>query len=525
MRGWLVFVLSAGVALCAAVVLLVPQQKPDTLGAVALLMMILAIGLARSRPVPPLMFFPSRAMIFLLIAVAVAVPVAVVARAFGRLDLLALVFHIEFGMQGAGLSDLRNEILTAVLAGLFYLGALVVLSRMTARKESVLVGGAAVLVGFNPLVLVVALGLVQDQPALNLTTRLAVPQITRPQVLPDVIVIYLEGVDRAFADAARFGTAYDPIRDLEAEGLTLTGVAQVDGTGWSMAGIVASQCGVPLLPNGLRFRNNYSGQVDFLDGQTCLGDVLHAHGYSAAFVVGGEGGFAGLDHFVATHSNGELVDKETMARMYDAPTYAAATAGWIMDDQMVFDAALRTHDDLRATGRPMFLTVETTGPHGDNAFVARRCVPDGQARILRDLPAAARCTTALMEDFIARVRAMDRDRPLAIVVMSDHINHSAHMARDAPRAGRRNTVVLVGLGQTPARIGREASMMDVYPTVLAWLGFAPLDVRAGLGVSLFAPVPTLREEVPPDVLDANLMRDPALARAVWQPEPSGDSGF
>jgi hypothetical protein len=392
-------------AVVAGLVLFVPATKPEPFGVAALMLTLVVLVLVLGRGKWP---WPrSRWLWVVAVAVAAVVPLSVIARGFGRLDLMAILFHVEFGTAGATLAGLENEILTACLAGLLFFLAVVGLAGHVGSPRVPLAFGVAVLVLANPLIQFFAINAVLQKPDLNLASRLEVPVVNPPAVLPDIVVVYLEGLERDFARSDLFGDAYAPVAALEPEALTLTGVGQSEGTGWSMAGIVASQCGVPLLPHGFLYRNNYTIQRDFMVGQTCRAD---------------------------------------------------------------------------------------------------------------DLAREAGCTLRLAAEFVADIsaRSVIRDRQLAIVLLSDHLNHSSMMARRLPYGARRNTVLMIGGPRAGEVIARDASMMDVYPTVLAWLGFVAPDAGAGLGRSLLGDRPTLTEDIPQDVMDRTLIGDPALSAAVWR---------
>lgn len=60
-------------------------------------------------------------------------------------------------------------------------------------------------------------------------------------------------------------------------------------------------------------------------------------------------------------------------------------------------------------------------------------------------------------------------------------------------------------------------MLDIYPTLLDWLGFSLPDGAAGLGRSLLAPSPqTLVAEAGIETVDAMLAGDAALSSLLWR---------
>jgi phosphoglycerol transferase len=285
--------------------------------------------------------------------------------------------------------------------------------------------------------------------------------------------------------------------------------------------MLSTQCGVPVLPNGLRFRNNYEEQVRFMAEVTCLGDVLAAQGYATHYVVGGDALFGGITHFYASHSVTEQTEIDTIEAMVTPEEFAAAYPGWMVDDQMVLDISLRRHAELAAAEAPMLLIVETMGPHGEDVWMSQRCTESGRAEIGTDLTAAVRCTGDLVADFVETLRSAPDARPTLFVILSDHINHSPSLQGPEGVLARRNTAILIppdaGPDAGPLRvIDREAATIDVFPTILDLLGLIEPGGAAGLGVSLLGEAPTLVEQFGREGADARLARDADLAAWLWR---------
>jgi phosphoglycerol transferase len=491
-----------------------PWIKPDKPGIAALLVLIALLALVRLSPWNG----PQRGWWMLILALAALLPFAVVARSFGRIDMLSFFFHLDFGMEGASLAGLENEIAAGVLSTLFILIAALGLNAALGRPRLFLVGIAVGLVLLNPLIRFAAAAALTPPVDSGLERRLADPEPLVPASRPDLVIVYLEGFELRYRDPALFGDAFAALQPYADRALDLTGVRQVEGTGWSLAGVIASQCGVPLLPNGLRFRNNFTAQTDFLSGRTCLSDILTAHGYRAEFVVGGDLGFGGLDHFLQTHGYQGQYGMAEVSAMFPPDEVEAATIGWILDDQMTFDAARLRHAALIASPQPYMLVVQTIGPHGRTSWLSRRCSPDGRGAFSSDITAVVRCTAEDTARFLDDLQAAQPGRPVNIVILSDHLSHYPGEDRGWPQENRRNTLLLISPGTAPGVNDAAGSMLDVYPTLLDWLGLAAPPMRAGLGVSLFSGEPTLAAEFQPDDLNYTFLHDPRLANAVWRAE-------
>jgi len=416
-------------------------------------------------------------------------PFAIIVRGFGRVDFPALIFHAWAGMPGAGPSLLKNEILTATLALLVLLLALHLLATLWQTGHWAHVAIAALLLLANPLVAHMVERILIPPAPVDFAHRYVPPKTKTPaEPLPDIVLVYLEGLDRRFTDHTRWDDAYAPLAELAAQGATFTGVEQIAGTGWSLAGMIASQCGVPLASLG-RLHNAVTEQVthSFMPEVICLGDILARAGYKAEFIVGADARFAGIDAFYSTHGVPVRHDLTWFQTQIPAKELALATLPWGVDDQMVYDAARQRFDAMLMHEAPLFLIAETVGPHGESGFLSRNCTDDAKAEHSWDTGRVVHClaeeTARLVTDLRAAHLHAGRNRPLRIVLQSDHLNHGrSHVG--GPLHLERNTLILLG-GIEPGRvIDSPGSMVDVFPTLLEWLGFATPGTAAGLGRSL-----------------------------------------
>lgn len=273
----------------AAMVAALPWMAPDKPGIAFLLFIIAAfllIGRALWRPRP-------WAFWLIVAAALLLVPAVALSRSFRRIDMLAIVFHKEFGMQGATLAGLGTPILQAVLCALAMVLIFLGLSIFGRWRGWHFAVSALAVLAVNPVVQYLAVSQLNATVPSDLVRHLAEPKLRSadPQaVLPDVLMVYMESTDRQFADPAVWGDVYAPLNAFAKRGVSFTRVGQIAGTGWSLAGLVATNCAVPILPRGPLYRTNFEDIEEFMPELTCLGDVLAERGYRSAFVVGGRSG-------------------------------------------------------------------------------------------------------------------------------------------------------------------------------------------------------------------------------------------
>lgn len=456
-----------------------------------------------------------------IIAGLIAIPFVILARAFGSFVVISLVFHAQFGISGADFAGFEQEIFDSIFYVCLVVFSAYAISNILKTKQTLYWLTAAALVGFNPLTwYIVEVGANQNIES-DLHLSLEEPVLETPEVLPDIVFIYLEGVERQYGNASVFGDIYAPIEAYEDRGVTFTNVLEINGTGWSLAGLVATQCGVPLVPNGLRFYSKLDQQAEFMPKRKCLNQLVRDMGYETSFVMGGTQHFGGYDHFFALRNFDNIVDRPAIARSLTSDEAAAALTGWVLDDQSVFDASRHLYDRKRQQDAPMLLMLATYGPHGSTAVVSRGCTETGQAGLAPDLLTAISCTLKDTVSFLDHVIANHRDRPTIVIVASDHLNHDPAMAEMFTKEERSNTLIMFSLGiddpllPPGTRVDKPGSMIDVYPTILAYAGFAEANVRAGLGRSLLGDAPTIMESKGLGRFNAELFPNPLLNEAVW----------
>jgi len=498
-----------------------PSLTPDKSG-IAFLLCILAgfalIGRALWRP-------RSWAFGLIVLSAVLLVPAVALSRAFGRIDMLAIVFHKEFGMQGATLAGLETPILQGVLCGVGLILIFLGFSSFGRWQPRHFALAALAVLAINPVIQYLAVSQLRATVPSDLARQLVQPAlvpVTTGDLQPDIVMIYMESTDRQFADPAVWGDVYAPLNALAAEGMNFTRVGQIAGTGWSLAGLVATNCAVPIVPRGALYRTNFEEIDEFMPAMTCLGDILAARNYRSAFVVGGDLGYGGIDTFFRTHQIDDITGLRELEAVYSPQEIAQSLIGWVQDDQMVFDFATRKLADLQSQPQPYALLVETIGPHVDNGLLSRDCTDDGQATFSRDMNRVLRCTIGETVAFITHIRAeqarLRPERPLAIVLMSDHLSMHPTPPAVAPEYDGFNTLMMLGAGAQPGLVvTKPGSMVDVMPTLLDWFGWAQDPVAAGLGRSLLGSAPTIVEQNGIDVLDSMIATDVELANKVWAP--------
>ncbi len=443
---------------------------------------------------------------------ALLLPWAVLRQHFGPFSLSALLFHLEAGL-GEKIPDGTIAPLVAAT------GLMLVSAHALYMASSRLRWGAGILVlasaGFvlaNPLVQYLG---IQSYFKLAGMTPAVMAEIHQPDLdltgkHPNLVMIYLEGLERTYGEAP-FGTAYAPLAELAQGGVNFTGVAQLPMTGWTTAGVVASQCGYPLVPRGLTQENRIAAEGGIYVGQICLGDVLAQAGYQNVQMMGVEAAFGGLEAYFTAHHSTALYDLDELKA-----AGAHDESGWGLQDGDVFTAALDELRRLEHKKSPYALTVLTIGPHGPNGYVSKACRTEGVSGEEHDIMLAVACTAQLARDFVRAAQTIvDPDNTLFVLV-SDHLAHPRVSAYpELISFDRHDTAIFLGAGLPAKEISRPGYMIDIYPTILDVMGFAPNKAWAGLGASLLSDLPEFGAGQSHWLLRQRLRNDQAFAGWLW----------
>lgn len=463
-------------------------------------------------------------IIAIAIPVLLIIPISVVVLIFGKLDMASFVFHLIFSMDGTPWSDLAGYFLTVgVLWGIFCLSVYRSRSWLNKFWPSWGVIGIGILT-MNPLFYDLIFNRVV---AVYGKEHSMIAEFLRPEFgeikdKKNLIIIYLEGYERSYFDKDVFGNITGPLMELEKQAISFTDIHQVTGTGWSLAGTVATQCGAPILPFGARPLNGSSEVRLILPSVVCLGDILKQNGYHQTYMTpsksfGHKMGYYGFDNFITTHGYDTLLDRESIAteRTEIHKDKDKDFDGWGLYDQDLYAAALEHIIEKDKAGQPFMVTLATMATHFP-AVVDPVCDPSGEGSISQDMRDSVKCGAEMVAGFVEDLKRSVDFNNYRIVIMSDHLAHRNNLFDQLDQMERRNFVMLLAADTLPQKISKSSSMMDVFPTILEWVGVGLKENGAGLGRSLFSSTETLIEKFELSNVNSALKQDVDLAKMMWE---------
>ena len=344
-----------------------------------------------------------------------------------------------------------------------------------------------------------------------------------PRNPKNLVLIYMESIEASYSDATLFGR--DLLHPLNAlPGVSFGNFQQVPGTSWTVAGMVGTQCGVPLkniFSAKIREENETNHEMNnfgnlfahFLPGAVCLGDILQQHGYRNVFIGGASLSFAGKGRFMRDHGYDELYGREELVA--DGMTNELNT--WGFYDDAVFGFARTKIEELYRTGRPFNLTLLTIDTHGPNGFVSPTCAARGVENFTGIVSCSAEQTAAFV-GFLDKAGYLADTR---VVILGDHVTMRNPLSERLEHAPQR-TVFNRFVGTDLPRPNREAIVhFDLLPSILEVVGLPIGGGRLGLGYSGFGEL-----AVPPGVdrlahLREHLPKRSAAYSALWHTTPVG----
>ncbi len=295
----------------------------------------------------------------------------------------------------------------------------------------------------------------------------------------NLVLIYVESLEFSYSDKSRFkkDLLYKLNKSTDSA-YSFDDFESAYGTGWTIAGIVATQCGIPIKDVSVFDGNKIGEKVNyFLPGAVCLGDILQENGYKNVFVGGASLAFSGKGKFLKSHGYTEVYGKEEWEQFgYSDKDFN----DWGLYDDFLLNEARKKLDELYSIGQPFNLTVLTLDTHFPKGFISSACKIKGT----HNFEELIECETGLVADFINYVRMKGYDKNTDIIVTGDHLsmpNPVFDKLESAPRKIYNKFLTRQLLHQN-----RKGFVhFDMFPSILHMLGFDFKDGKLGLGVSGF----------------------------------------
>jgi phosphoglycerol transferase len=296
-----------------------------------------------------------------------------------------------------------------------------------------------------------------------------------------LVIIYVESLESTYQDSSRFGRdLIAPLTRLQRRYTAFDSYPQMGGAHWTIAGIVATQCGVPLkvslLPDPDAARLHLRS---YLPHATCLGDVLRARGFENVFMNGPDLDFADLGTFLKDHG---YTRRYGAREWIQAGEDASNMREWGLRDDRLLAHARTELTQLVATGKPFNLTILTVDTHGPEGLMSQTC----RHRGAHDFSGIVTCSAQQVADFVQFIADKGWLDRINVVVQGDHIAMENPIHDALETSSKRTIFNLIATDPVEKLVADGITHFDMFPTLLELAGFRAEGGRLGLGYCMLS---------------------------------------
>jgi phosphoglycerol transferase len=292
-----------------------------------------------------------------------------------------------------------------------------------------------------------------------------------------LVLIYVEGFETTYSDAALFQrNLLQRLTTFADSSISFNKFTQVSGTGWTIAGLVATQCGIPLKSVTV-FGDNRQGEVinQFLSGAKCLSDILAENGYHNVYMKGASLHFGGVRQFLKTHHYTEIYGKEEWLEKGESENMS----GWGLHDDALFAQAKIRLKTLIESGKLFNLTILTVDTHGIDGYLTHFCQQHGY----HGFDGIVECTAHQLSDFLQYIKQEGWLNKISVVVIGDHLAMRNPVYEKLRLSPARYIFNLILAQPKIFKRTDEIVHFDLLPTILDSIGILYPGGRLGLGYS------------------------------------------
>lgn len=322
----------------------------------------------------------------------------------------------------------------------------------------------------------------------------------------NLVWIYFESLEAKDVDHENFPINGDT--DFESQYRSL------NGTGWTFAGILSSQCGIPLILDPTKPRGGY------LSGTTCLPDILSQQGYEGHFLGGAPLSFSNKGTFLNTHGVKNTVGKAELQEILKIPP-PSVDKYWGYDDDQLLDLLESDVLKLHAKRQKFYYMALTLDTHGPFVY-SPKCKDMGYANTQKDIFS---CGLKRIHQLISRWESAGVLDNTTVVVTGDHpamrtYNFNWRDLFNTKEIKRESVYVYIRPANSFSGSLKKSSNVsmnhfDLFPTVFYSIGGEFSGQSAGLGLNTFKS-PSLSEKFNENEFNYLLSRPSAKYDERWK---------
>ena len=400
----------------------------------------------------------------------------------------AVIFHIVHGISGFGVDEY-------IFPGILLFSFILFITLLIRVMSSKLNYKSKKFDSFNGLILICAILSLVINPLINDLTNvisfknnyadtdtnkyLNKNDIKLIKNSKNIIFLYLEQFEQTYTDESLFPGLTPNLNRLKNQAVTFTNIISPKATNWTIAGMVASQCGIPLITN-IEVANNMGGMDKFLSSARCIGDILADNSYNLHYINGSNLEFAGKGKFYKSHGFKAVEGWEELKSRLINNSYKSP---WGLFDDSLYEINIDRLNNLRKDDKPYGLFTLTLDTHHPNGYLSSSCrnkiYKEGTNSILNSI----HCADYMAASFIENIINDDSFKDTVLVVLSDHMALKNTATSILEKGERRNLFFIFSDNLPSDKISKPGSMFDVAPTVMSLIGANTNGL--GLGRNLF----------------------------------------
>jgi phosphoglycerol transferase len=296
----------------------------------------------------------------------------------------------------------------------------------------------------------------------------------------NLIILYIESLEQNLTNREIFGTnIIEPIDKLP--GITIKKFVVAPGTGWTIAGIVSSQCAIPL--KAPLFIKKFDLINFFLPKATCIGDILASQGYEQYLFLGSDLRFSRVDKFYQNHGYQHLYGKHEFSSSGISPGLFRGWGNGLNDDTLLDEAFKHIIKAAKST-KPFNAVIMTTDSHPPKGTPSSNCL---QSERDDGIIGAYKCTARFVAAFIKKLQNSGILDNTTLILMGDHpfVSTPEYFKYFPNPRYVYFKIFDPDFREKPTR--NIMTHFDVAPTILDLLNIRlSTHQRFGLGVSIFA---------------------------------------
>lgn len=295
----------------------------------------------------------------------------------------------------------------------------------------------------------------------------------------NLVLIYVESLENSYRDESLFGK--NLLKSLDnIGGVSFNSYRQAPGTGWTIAGITATNCGLPLKSVTLYDGNDQGQNIkSFLPQAVCLGDVLHVHGYYNVYFGGDALAFSGKGKFFQDHHYNEVYGRDELKGKL---TEAQMNYWGLYDDDLLVKVKAKLVS-LHDQKQPFNFTFTTIDTHGPDGHFSKLCKKNG-AKVFEDV---VECTSKQVTGLINFIKRKGYLKDTRVVILGDHLAmyNPVHAKLDTVR--ERHIYNQFISHKKIIKTREDVLHFDMFPTILEFIGFHVEGGKLGLGYTAITP--------------------------------------